>query len=73
MTSQAIQLEKALRALVSAVDAYQQHGRSNPRDRDGLCRLGVAVDENAKKLPPSLVRAVVRHLAEMTDESASTV
>lgn len=72
MTPRAKQLEQALSALVSAVDAYQQHGRKRPLDGAGMCHLGLAVDESAKKIPASIVRAIVRHLSENPDDLSAS-
>lgn len=69
MTSHAEEFEKALSALVSAVDAYQEHGRTRPEDRAGLCQLGLVVDEASKKIPSTIVRAIERHLSEIKTNS----
>lgn len=67
MTKQAEELNRALSALVSAVDLYQEHRRRKPADTVGLCRLGANVDRAANFVPPQVTSAVMTHLSDSQD------
>lgn len=67
MTKQAEQLERALAALVRAVDRYQEHVRSHPEDSSGLGRLGAQVDQASVFFPAHITSTIMTHLSDSQD------
>lgn len=67
MTNKATELQRALAALVSAVDCYHEHRRAHPDDSRGLGRLGEQIDQASIFFPSHVTSTIMSHLADSSD------